>query len=66
MLAYNGITREMLRSEGGGLLLELAPKIEKSLANSTDDLHYTAAGVRQVAMAVAKKIDREMLIAREY
>ena len=63
MLAYNDITREMVRSEGGVLLLDLEPKIEKSLANFTDDVHYTAAGARQVAMAVAKKIDREMLIA---
>ena len=63
MLAYNDITREMVRSEGGVLLLDLEPKIEKSLANFTDDVHYTAAGARQVAMAVAKKIDREMLVA---
>ena len=62
MLAYNDITRNIVRSEGGVLLLDLEPKIEKSLANFTDDVHYTAAGARQVAMAVAKKINREMLI----
>ena len=56
MNLFNGAARTIARAKKVQLA-DLEIKIEKSLVNFTDDVHYTPEGARQVAEAIAGGIE---------
>ena len=61
MRAFNQATTRIAQSEGTDVL-EADQAVEKNLTNFVDDVHYTEAGAKTLAEAVAQKIIRTGIV----